>query len=265
VRLIHGGPRSAASSRRIVVVVHEDPAAVQALQRYLPHLHLVAVDAWAEAEALASELRAVAIVVDSDLEIGALPEDLPVVRCELPSNQKAAAAHGASDLLIKPVSRQRLREAISRLESPVRSLLIADDDPDLARMFRRMLHDVVPREGFMEAYNGREALDLLASRRPDLVILDLIMPEVGGLDVLDHMSHDPALADTPVILVTARGQSEADVQVAEHVHLSRRPGFQLGELTSLLNATIASLSPGWGASDTSAIAASPAPPGSPAF
>jgi signal transduction histidine kinase/CheY-like chemotaxis protein len=265
-RLIHGEPRRrAAGSRRIVVVVHKEPAAVQALQRYLPHLHLIAVNAWGEARSLASELRAVAVLVDSDLEIDALPENLPVVRCELPSNQKAAAAHGASDLLIKPVSRQGLREAIIRLGRPVHSVLIADDDPDLARMFRRMLHDLVPQEGFMEAYNGREALDLLARKRPDLVILDLIMPEVGGLDVLDHMSHDPELVNTPVILVTARGQSEADVQVAGHVHLSRRPAFQLGELTGLLDATIASLSPGWGASDTIAIEAPPAPPESLAF
>ncbi|MBC7234949.1 MAG: response regulator, partial [Chloroflexi bacterium] len=197
-----------AGAKRIVIVRHDDPQAVQALQRYLPELHLEIASSWADVQALAAELCPVAVLADIDEEIGPVPEGLPLVRCNLPSNRKTAAAYGANDLLIKPVSRQQLRRAIEQLGRPVQSILIADDDPDLARMFRRMLQDMVPREGFLEAYNGAEALEMLKTHHPDLVILDLIMPQVGGLDVLDHMADDPTLAKIPVLLVTARGQDE---------------------------------------------------------
>lgn len=58
----------------------------------------------------------------------------------------------------------------------------------------------------IEAFDGREALELLESERPDLVILDVMMPELNGWDVLTCIRDDPELRDTPVIMLTALGQ-----------------------------------------------------------
>lgn len=57
----------------------------------------------------------------------------------------------------------------------------------------------------IEAFDGREALELLESERPDLVILDVMMPELNGWDVLTCIRDDPELRDTPVIMLTALG------------------------------------------------------------
>ena len=79
-------------------------------------------------------------------------------------------------------------------------VLIVDDNPEVVRMFRRMLHTRIPPQQCLEAYNGAEALALMKTHTPDLVLLDLIMPVVDGKSVLARMEADPALAAIPVII-----------------------------------------------------------------
>lgn len=87
------------------------------------------------------------------------------------------------------------------------SILIADDEPDilaiLAGRFRAAGFDVV------EARNGSEALDSARSRKPDLVLLDVMMLELNGFQVCRRIKSDPAISETPVVLLTAK-DSEAD-------------------------------------------------------
>lgn len=58
----------------------------------------------------------------------------------------------------------------------------------------------------IEAYDGREAIEAIEAHRPDLVVLDVMMPELSGWDVLTCIREDPELRDTPVIMLTALGQ-----------------------------------------------------------
>jgi CheY-like chemotaxis protein len=83
-----------------------------------------------------------------------------------------------------------------------KEVLVIDDDPDLRETLLLLLADrgctvtAVP--------SGREALDLLAAgNRPNLILLDLMMPEMNGWQFLDHVRADPALASIPVVIMTA--------------------------------------------------------------
>jgi CheY-like chemotaxis protein len=58
----------------------------------------------------------------------------------------------------------------------------------------------------LEAYDGREAIEKMESERPDLIILDVMMPELSGWDVLSSIRDDPELRNTPVVMLTALGQ-----------------------------------------------------------
>jgi len=58
----------------------------------------------------------------------------------------------------------------------------------------------------IEAYDGREAIEAIEAHRPDLVVLDVMMPELSGWDVLTCIREDPELRETPVIMLTALGQ-----------------------------------------------------------
>lgn len=88
-------------------------------------------------------------------------------------------------------------------------ILVADDEPFILRsltfVLRRDGHDV------LEARNGGEALDAIRARRPRIVFLDVMMPALSGYEVVEEIRRDPDLANTYVIMLTAKGQ-EADRQ-----------------------------------------------------
>ena len=88
-------------------------------------------------------------------------------------------------------------------------ILVADDDVDIRELVEFKLstlgHDVVA------VGDGAAAIDACQAERPDLAVLDVMMPGVSGLDAIRAIRADPALADLPVILLTARAQ-ESDVE-----------------------------------------------------
>jgi DNA-binding response OmpR family regulator len=100
-------------------------------------------------------------------------------------------------------------------DDPARSgggrILVVDDEPHI----RRVLHAMLGKEGFdvVLASEGSEGLRAIASGRIDLVILDLMMPGATGLEILAKIRTDPRNADTPVIILTAKGQ-DADREAA---------------------------------------------------
>ncbi len=96
-----------------------------------------------------------------------------------------------------------LLASLERLDDRVKSLAIIDDEPDAARLLRRIIQ---ARGGYQiyEANNGRTGLELIRRERPDLVLLDLMMPEMDGFTVLSKMKEDKEISDIPVIVITAK-------------------------------------------------------------
>jgi signal transduction histidine kinase/CheY-like chemotaxis protein len=171
---------------------------------------------------LAKELRPLAITLDvmmPDLDgwsvLAALRQDAqlaetPVIMVTILDEQRRGMALGAAGYLTKPIDRERLHDLVQRFHAPVRPtrILLVDDDPDQRQRIRAWL------EGqhwcVTEAGNGREALALLDSARPDLILLDLMMPEMDGFQVADALHRDPRWQDVPVIVITARDLDAAD-------------------------------------------------------
>jgi len=99
--------------------------------------------------------------------------------------------------------------------TPAKTVLVVDDEQDILDLVRfRLEHD-----GYrvLTASDGQTGLALAQAERPDLCILDVMMPKLSGLEVLAHLREDPSTAAVRVILLTARGQ-DADVD----------RGFELG-------------------------------------
>jgi CheY-like chemotaxis protein len=89
-----------------------------------------------------------------------------------------------------------------------RTILIVDDDPSIRRLIAATLEDV---SGFRltEAGNGQEALHRAQDARPEIVFLDVEMPQVGGVEACRRLRSDPATADATIVMLTG----EADEQV----------------------------------------------------
>ncbi len=85
-------------------------------------------------------------------------------------------------------------------------ILVVDDEPGIVDIARANLEG----QGYtvIGAYDGEEALELIREERPDLVILDILMPEMDGWDVLERIESDPDLSGIPVIMLTARVSDE---------------------------------------------------------
>jgi len=81
-------------------------------------------------------------------------------------------------------------------------ILVVDDDPHAVEILTRMLG----REGYdcLSAMRGAEALEILSRERVDVILLDVMMPEMDGLQVCEHLRDDPELSQIPVMLLTAR-------------------------------------------------------------
>jgi CheY-like chemotaxis protein len=86
------------------------------------------------------------------------------------------------------------------------SVLIADDEPHVVELVRATLED--DRLSVIEAFDGERALALAQAMHPDLVFLDVHMPGVDGLEVCRRLRHDPAFAQTTIVMLTAAAQRD---------------------------------------------------------
>jgi CheY-like chemotaxis protein/two-component sensor histidine kinase len=207
-----------------VLVVDDDATARELIAEHLKAEGLLVVTAASGLEGLklAKHLRPIAITLDvmmPDLDgwsvLAALRQDseladIPVIMVTILDEQRRAASLGAAGYLTKPIDRERLRRMMGRFRTPARAtrVLLVEDDADQRERLRAWLegqHWLVH-----EAVNGREALACLQADRPDVILLDLMMPEMDGFAVVAALQKEPRWRDVPVIVVTARDLDAQD-------------------------------------------------------
>jgi GAF domain-containing protein/CheY-like chemotaxis protein len=200
-----------------VLVIDDDATARELLGDHLraEGFSVVTADGGLQGLKLAKELRPTAITLDvmmPDLDgwsvLAALRQDseladIPVIMVTILDEQRRSAALGASGYLTKPIDRERLRRLVDRFRGPAppTRVLLVDDDRDQRERVRSWLDG--GEWTVNEAANGREALDRLRAVVPDLILLDLMMPEMDGFAVVAALQKDPRWRDIPVIVVTS--------------------------------------------------------------
>ena len=114
--------------------------------------------------------------------------------------------------LHKPLQPEQLAKELERIgesKDAKQTVLVVDDDPGILDMHSRLVEQTGRRA--VTARNGREALTLIEEQIPDLILLDLTMPEMDGFAVLDELRARESTRDIPVIILTARLLSDADL------------------------------------------------------
>lgn len=214
------------------------------VERHLEGAEVVTLTSLEQAaEELAREPAQALLVNSSQIEATlehlaapeALPHGVPAIVCAIPGPYDAAHALGSEDYLVKPVSREQLVAALDRLHLKGKTVLIVDDEPEAQRLFWRMLASTGRGYRILTAGDGCEALEIARVQLPDVILLDLIMPNMDGFQFLQIKSQDPALAEIPVILISARDPLGQPV-TAKSVAITKGGGLSFGQILACLQA-----------------------------
>jgi signal transduction histidine kinase/DNA-binding response OmpR family regulator len=208
-----------------ILVVDDDPSVRQLIARHLEQEGWKTVQASNATDALqlARESRPTLITLDIMMPdasgwwvLEKLKEDpqtagIPVLVVTIVEDQRLEFALGASDYLGKPYDRGALIAKIHRLLPQLegKRVLVVDDDPDA----RAMLTKILKEEGaeVVLAASGDDAMNLIAQAPPDLVLLDLMMPGMSGFETVARLRAQPAGANLPVMIVSAKELTAEDV------------------------------------------------------
>jgi CheY-like chemotaxis protein len=208
----------------LVLVVDDDPAVLDLLTRSLSKegYSVRTAQSGQDALMLARELKPRLITLDvmmpsmdgwsvlTALKADPLTRDIPVVMVSIVDDKPLGFALGAADYLTKPIDRNRLTEVLAKHapRSEGRLALVIDDLPDNRGVLRHGLE----REGWtvIEAENGRAGLDLFTERKPNLILLDLMMPVMDGFEFLRELRYRDDGRSVPVVVVTAKELTTAE-------------------------------------------------------
>jgi len=196
------------------VIIHDETARMaDILGRYAGELELVEAPVWGNIPAMCAETSARAVLLCSQDEgallgqVQALAQQLqgtPIIGMATAPARAADELGGALDYITKPISAESLQGVLRRLDRAPQRLLIVDDEEDSRHVLRAQFERLVPAIAIQEARSGREALAMLAQWQPDLLLLDVIMPEMSGWQTLAALKAQPALAPVPVVMVSAQ-------------------------------------------------------------
>jgi CheY-like chemotaxis protein/nitrogen-specific signal transduction histidine kinase len=212
---------------RTVLVIDDDPEAQDIVERFLRKdgFEVVTASSGEEGLRLAHKLQPAAITLDvmmpdmdgwsvlRALKVDPALQDVPVVMLTMVDDKRKGYSLGATDYLTKPVDRNQLHNALARYYTPGEpcSVLLVEDDKATQEIMARTLDKSDWQVS--EAGNGREALDLLAQKKPQLILLDLMMPVMDGFEFLLEMRANAEWQNIPVIVLTAKDLTEEDRRI----------------------------------------------------
>ena len=253
VRRIRALPGQAPLQRDLVLVAHRNAAVVRFLARHLQDYQVVGSPGVANLPTLVHNHMPRAVIVDADLS-GSVAEALdraglrvPLVACSMPSLADRPQDERPSSYLIKPVTQEMLEATLHEVVPTGEELtvLIVDDDPDAVRLLEIMLRQGSLPRRVLKANDGQRALAIMATTRPDLVLMDLVMPDLDGNATLARMRMDPRLRDVPVVVISARDATDDMASLGSYLEVRTPQPVATGEAVKRLRAVLQTLSPAY--------------------
>lgn len=235
-----------APTERTVLVVGDDELAPRFVQRYLDGFRVEVVDSPQDARLLVERETVHAVIATSEQAVAACYAELsghptlPIALCLFSRRaDELHRLHGV-EYLVKPIDRDQLAHAIGRHVATPSYLLIAEDDPDMARLLVRMASSAFQQARIRTAPDGEATLALIAEERPDLVVLDIFMPGISGWEVVARLRANETTRDLPVIIVSAQAPVDA-VRTVQRLTLTRSVNLTIAEAMRCLKASLDAL------------------------
>ncbi len=215
------------NAHNVALVVEDDLHSFELMSAYLEEAGYRVVHAASGKEVLQTvrSIRPAIIILDIILpgkdgweilrELKADPEinDIPVVITSVLADEETGFAMGAADYIVKPISRENLQTRLRRLWSAaaqrqISNVLIIDSDVEFVDFLGSMLGGepfVVTR-----AYSGLQGIEYASKQKPDLIFLELMLPDINGFEVVEFLKMDDATKDIPIIVMSGRDLIEEE-------------------------------------------------------
>lgn len=238
-----GIPSRPMPAKRQILLIEDNPDMVDQFRRTLQRdgFDVYTATIPLEAEAMASGLHPTLVVLDTAFAEGAGwtilerlkrredTNDIPILVVGLGEEGERAAQAGAFCFIRKPFMPEILSQAAKDAEkdAQLNRILIIDDEPDSARLLQELL-DEAGRYRVFRAENGSEGVSMVARRRPDLVILDLRMPEMDGFRVIEELRGNPETATIPIMVVTGDTLNQQEIVQLSELKVIYKPDLDTG-------------------------------------
>jgi len=220
-------------NRKTILVVEDNVKAAQLLCILLAeegYKTVVATDGKKAVE-MAQEIRPFAITLDIMLpkkdgwqvmqELKSFPDtnDIPVIIISVIDNQNLGFNMGALGYLVKPIDKEQFKITLNKLELAAKKenkpqILVIDDNPEDLKLIEKFL--LSNEFQVLLAPGGKEGIDKSIEVQPNLIILDLLMPEISGFDVIKSLQENPKTKDIPVIVCTIKELTNKNKEFLNH-------------------------------------------------
>jgi signal transduction histidine kinase/CheY-like chemotaxis protein len=249
-----------AEERKPIVAFTNHPAGQRLLSTQLASYDITWLSPDVPLDHVSSDERPFAVVsIDTRPGGFALPSTVllpnlrgvPFLLCHLPhltnGQNPAELPDGLSDYLVKPLSRWKLAESLNRFVKGPERILVVEDDAATRELMRLMLKSIYPGSEVIEVDCGRQALCVTAGWRPDVIVLDLTLPDIDGLDLASQIQQkliETFGTKTAIVAVTARDYpAEPNVDLPDVICCARLGRFNEWETGKVLQAVLQGLSP----------------------
>jgi len=138
-------------------------------------------------------------------------QDIPVIILSIVDDKRMGFSLGATEYIVKPVGKQALLRKLRNLEKlgKIKRVLVVDNDPETVRLIGNVLKEAEYQ--VTTAYNSKDAIKSIQDFRPNLVVLNLTMPEVSGFDVIEYLKTGEGVKDIPLIVLTHKDLTEKEI------------------------------------------------------
>jgi len=228
------------NERGILLAVTRSLSAAGLLTRYLHGVRTVVAHDLEQAQVMARELLPQVVVIDTasvaveEGQVARLPQvwhivAVPFITCPLPGEEPMRHQLETAGYLTKPVTAAALWDVLRQFGERADSVLVVDDDRDFVRLLSRLLDNPVRRYTVRTAYCGQEALEMLRRWEPDLLLLDLRLPDISGEEIIRRMQADGRWRGIPIIVVTGQDAPETAVPLQGSLAVTKPDGLVPGE------------------------------------
>jgi signal transduction histidine kinase/CheY-like chemotaxis protein len=222
-------PRGKWVAKKTVLAIDDDLEGIDIIRKYLGEEYsVVGLSSSEKAVEKAKEVNPLAITLDILMpkkdgwqvlrELKDCPEtqDIPVIILSIVDERRLGFSLGATEYIVKPVGSQVLLRKLRNLEKmrKIKRVLVVDNEPETVRLIGHVLKEA----GYQvtTAYNSKDAINSIQDFRPDLVVLNLTMPEVSGFDVIEYLKTGRDVKDIPLIVLTHKDLTEKEIDDLNH-------------------------------------------------